>query len=71
MIFIELVYTSPTLESYRVPMIIGLCVGGVLLLLIVAILIAAVIFIKRRKGNANDKRAASSTYSCVSSPIEH
>ena len=71
MIFLELVFTSLTLESYRVPMIIGLCVGSVLLLLIVAILIAAVIFIKRRKGNANDKRAASSTYCPVFSSTQH
>ncbi|CAF1123008.1 unnamed protein product [Rotaria sp. Silwood1] len=46
-------------KSYKIPMIIGLCIGGILLLVIIAIIIAAIIFLKRRKTNTNEKRLPS------------
>ncbi|CAF2879574.1 unnamed protein product [Rotaria sp. Silwood2] len=46
-------------KSYKILMIIGLCVGGILLLVIICIIIAAIIFLKRRKNNTNEKRLPS------------
>ncbi|CAF1257526.1 unnamed protein product [Adineta ricciae] len=46
-------------KSYKVPMIIGLSIGGILLLLLIAIVIAAVIFLKRRKAGGIEQRASS------------
>ncbi len=54
------------LESYKVPMIIGISIGGILLLLLVAIIIAAVTFLKRRKTDGTEKRTTSSMYSIFS-----
>ena len=45
------------LESYKVPLIIGLSVGGVLFVLLLAIVIAGVLFLKRRRSEPKEKRA--------------
>ncbi|CAF0933588.1 unnamed protein product [Rotaria sordida] len=46
-------------KSYKIPMIIGICIGGILFLVIIAIIIAAIIFLKRRKTKTNEIRLPS------------
>lgn len=50
------------LESYKLPMIIGLIIGGILLVLLIAIVIAVLVFLKRRKAKPIDNRSTSSMY---------
>ncbi|CAF3717085.1 unnamed protein product [Rotaria sordida] len=46
-------------KSYKIPMIIGICIGGILFLVVIAIIIAAIIFLKRRKTKTNEIRLPS------------